>query len=391
MELATRTPAPNEKTNLVASIPYFAMHALAVATVFVFPPTVELVALAVGLYFLRMFGITAGYHRYFAHRGFKTGRVFQFVLAWLGTMSSQKGVLWWSGLHRHHHKFSDMEEDIHSPKRGFWWSHHSWILCPKYDETPASQLKEFSKYPELVFLNRYWAIGPTVLGVVLFLAGGLPYLAWGLAVSTVVLWHGTFTINSLAHVWGSRRYETTDTSRNNFWLALLTMGEGWHNNHHHYQSTARNGFFWWEVDVSYYILVFLSWFGVVWDLRQPPAWMLEGRDRKHATETHEELPPRLVEAMGHLAAYKAELTGAASDSIADLRLRIGEAAAHAAEVAAEAAHDARSSAVAVRAAQIAAEAEAVALEMAHALEEKLPPAWAHAAAKARCRADAALA
>ncbi len=395
MELSTLPRAADEKLNWVASIPYFLLHVAAVATVIVFPPTTELVLLAVGLFFLRMFGITAGYHRYFAHRGFKTGRVFQFVLAWLGTMSSQKGVLWWSGLHRHHHKYSDLEEDIHSPKRGFWWSHHGWILCPKYDETPASQLKEFADYPELVFINKYWVLGPVVLGLVLAAIGGMPYVAWGTFLSTVVLYHATFTINSLAHVWGSRRYETTDTSRNNFWLALLTMGEGWHNNHHHYQSTARNGFFWWEIDLSYYVLVVLSWVGVVWDLRQPPQWILEGKSRRHeksAPTAHTlELPPRLEEAMSRLAARTAELEGAAAERIAELRLRIGEAAAHAAEVAAEAAQDAKGSAAAVRAAEIAAEAEAVASQMARALEAKLPPAWASAATAAKVRAEAALA
>ncbi len=395
MELATGPQAENEKLNWIASIPYIAIHIAAIAAVFLYPPTLELVLLAVGLFFLRMFGITAGYHRYFAHRGFKTGRVFQFVLAWLGTMSSQKGVLWWSGLHRHHHKYSDMEEDIHSPKRGFWWSHHGWILCPKYDETPAAQLREFADYPELIFINRYWVVGPTVLGVALYLIGGMPYVFWGTFLSTVLLYHGTFTINSLAHVWGSRRYETTDTSRNNFWLALLTMGEGWHNNHHHYQSTARNGFFWWEVDFSYYILVALSWVGIVWDLRQPPKWVLEGKARRHApavaAPAHTELPPRLEEALTRLAARKAELEGAAAERIAELRLHIGEAAAHAAEVAAEAAHDAKGSALAVRAAEIAAEAEAVASQMARALEAKLPPAWAAAAAAAKRRAEAAVA
>ena len=241
----------------LTSIPYWLMHVVALGVCFV-PFSWGLVGLCVGLYYLRMFGITAGYHRYFAHRGYKTGRVFQFVLAWLGTMSSQKGVLWWSGHHRHHHRYSDMEEDIHSPKRGFWWSHQTWFLVPRFDRTAEAQLREFRSYPELAFLDRHWWIGPTSLGVATLVIGGLPAFLWGFVLSTVLLWHGTFTINSLAHVWGSRRYPTTDTSRNNFFLALITMGEGWHNNHHHYQSTANNGFFWWEIDLSYNITAGLN-------------------------------------------------------------------------------------------------------------------------------------
>ena len=285
--------APNkaaEKLDYLGSIPYVGAHVAAAVLAFVYPPTTELLLLMVGTYYLRMFGITAGYHRYFAHRGFKTGRVFQFILGFIGALASQKGVLWWSGLHRHHHKFSDMDEDIHSPKKGFWWSHHHWILCDKYAATPEAQLKEFAAYPELLFINKYWFFPPAFGLAVVYLIGGMPYLVWGGLVSTVLLWHGTFTINSLAHVWGSRRYETTDTSRNNFWLSLITMGEGWHNNHHHYQSTARNGFFWWEVDMSYYILVALSWVGVVWDLRQPPKWLLEGKERRHEKKKAQAVP-----------------------------------------------------------------------------------------------------
>ncbi|MBK8013158.1 MAG: acyl-CoA desaturase [Deltaproteobacteria bacterium] len=253
---------------------------LAAIGVFFVPFSWDCVAVLFATYVVRIFGITGGYHRYFAHRGFKTGRIFQFVLAWLGLMASQKGPLWWSGLHRHHHKYSDMPEDIHSPKRGFWWSHQTWFLVPRYDETPASQLREFAAYPELLFINRYWHVGPTFLGLVLFLLGGLPWLFWGFFLSTTLTYHATFTVNSLAHVWGSRRYETTDTSRNNFFLALLVLGEGWHNNHHHYQSTANNGFFWWEIDITYAVLRMLSWVGIVWDLRTPPAWVLEGKTRR---------------------------------------------------------------------------------------------------------------
>jgi stearoyl-CoA desaturase (delta-9 desaturase) len=239
---------------------------------------------AVGLFYVRMFGITAGYHRYFSHRAYKTSRWFQFLLALLGTTATQKGVLWWAAHHRDHHKYSDEPKDIHSPRqRGLWWSHLGWILSSKYDRTKLERIQDFAKYPELRWLNRYHVIPPILLGVACFLVGSWPLLIWGYFVSTVLLWHGTFTINSLAHVFGSRRYQTTDDSRNNWLLALLTMGEGWHNNHHHYQSTANQGFYWWEVDLSYYVLRLLSIFGIVWDLRTPPL---------HVRDGHEPLPAK---------------------------------------------------------------------------------------------------
>lgn len=233
-------------------------------------------AVCLALFWLRMFGVTAGYHRYFSHRSYKTSRPFQFVLALLGTLAVQKGVLWWAANHRQHHKYSDQEEDIHSPvQRGFWWSHVGWILAPDYEETQFERIPDMAKYPELRWLNDHYLAPPVALAVLLYLVGGATWLVWGFFISTTVLWHSTFTINSLAHVWGSRRYETTDTSRNNVWLALLTMGEGWHNNHHRYMNSVRQGFFWWEIDLSYYVLVALSWCGLVWDLHQPPRKLLE--------------------------------------------------------------------------------------------------------------------
>jgi stearoyl-CoA desaturase (delta-9 desaturase) len=253
------------------SLPFFGAHAVAIATPFVVPVEGRWLALAFALYAVRLFGITAGYHRYFSHRAFKTSRAFQFALAWLGASSAQKGPLWWAAHHRDHHRYSDGPDDIHSPlARGFWWSHVGWILATRYDETKLDRVRDFAKYPELRWLDRWQMVPPVVLAAVLFLAGGLPALLWGFFVSTVFLWHGTFVINSLAHVIGRRRYETDDGSRNSFVLALITFGEGWHNNHHFYASTANQGFFWWEIDISYYALRALSVVGVVWDLRVPP-------------------------------------------------------------------------------------------------------------------------
>lgn len=262
---------PSERILVRDTVPFILVHVVALS-VFWIGVTPTQLAVCVGLYVLRMWGVTAGYHRYFSHRAYKTSRWFQFVLALVATSSTQKGVLWWAANHRHHHRYSDEPEDIHSPKQsGFWWSHVGWILSRKYDETRLDLIKDFAKYPELRWLNRFQIVPPVLLALSLYLVGGFGLMVWGYFVSTVFLFHGTFFINSLAHVFGRRRYETTDTSRNSFLLALITLGEGWHNNHHHYQSSANQGWFWWEIDLTYYSLKVLQWFGVVWDVRTPPA------------------------------------------------------------------------------------------------------------------------
>jgi len=254
---------------LVRSLPFFAVHLVCLA-VFWVGFRWSWLALCLALFYVRMFFMTGGFHRYFSHRSFKTSRAFQFVMALGGTMSAQKGVLWWAANHRHHHRYSDTEEDLHSPTLfGFWWSHVGWILSDRYHETQVDLIHDFYKYPELRWLNKYHVVPPIALAVALFLAGGWGALIWGFFLSTVILWHATFVINSLSHIFGRRRYPTTDTSKNNLWLALLTLGEGWHNNHHHYMASCRQGFFWWEVDFTYYVLKMLSWFRIVWDLRQP--------------------------------------------------------------------------------------------------------------------------
>lgn len=239
-------------------------------------------------YFARMFGITGAFHRYFSHRTYKTSRFFQFCLAWLGTSSAQQGPLWWAAHHRHHHRHSDTEHDIHSPiVRGFFWSHVGWVVCKKYEKTEMKAIPDFAKYPELRFLDAHHWIPPVLLAVGVFGLGMFleqfpalgtnrwQMLVWGFFVSTTILYHATFCINSLAHVVGSRRFNTSDHSRNNFWLALLTMGEGWHNNHHRYANSERQGFYWWEVDMSHYILKALSVVGLVWDLKTPPQRIYE--------------------------------------------------------------------------------------------------------------------
>ena len=259
---------------LIRAIPFFAVHLVAIAAFFT-PFHWKYVALSLAMYYIGMFFVTAGYHRYFSHRSFKTSRVFQFVLAFMAQSSAQKGVLWWAAHHRAHHQYSDTDKDLHSPTLdGFWWSHVGWILSDVNNMTDIARIRDFAKFPELRFLNKHFLVPPVTLAVAMFLIGGWPALLWGFFISTILLWHGTFCVNSLTHVFGRQRYKTTDTSRNSFLVALITMGEGWHNNHHHYMASTRQGFFWWEFDPTYYILKVMSWFRLVWDLRQPPSELL---------------------------------------------------------------------------------------------------------------------
>jgi stearoyl-CoA desaturase (delta-9 desaturase) len=264
------------------SIPFWGVHLVALVGVIYSGFSWTGLALAVALYYARMFFVTAGYHRYFAHRTYKTSRFVQFLLGIGAETTAQKGILWWAANHRHHHRTSDTPEDLHSPSQGgFFWSHVGWIIVRDFEETRFDDIKDMARYPELRFLNRFHLLPPIAMAVALYFIGGWHALLWGFFVSTVLLWHGTFTINSLSHVFGKQRYETGDTSRNNWILALVTMGEGWHNNHHYHMNSANQGFFWYEVDLSYYILKLLSWFGIVWDLRKPPQHILEGRTKSH--------------------------------------------------------------------------------------------------------------
>jgi stearoyl-CoA desaturase (delta-9 desaturase) len=253
-----------------SSLPFFAVH-LACLAAFWLPFSWSLVALAAGLYALRMFAVTAGYHRYFAHRTFKTSRAFQLVLAIAGLTCIQKGPLWWAAHHRHHHRHSDRYGDRHSPGvQGFLWAHVGWILSHDHDATDYERMADFARYPELVWLNRWHLVPGVALAAALLAAGGLPAFVWGFCISTVVTWHVTFSINSLTHMIGRRRYRTPDDSRNSLVMALLTFGEGWHNNHHYYKASTRQGFYWWEIDLTYYALRLLALAGVVWDLKEPP-------------------------------------------------------------------------------------------------------------------------
>lgn len=283
MSQATRQRALDERPLILKSIPFVLVHLAPLGLLWTGMRRADVV-LCIALYFGRMFFITAGFHRYFAHRAYKMGRAMQLVMAWGASTSCQKGVLWWAAHHRSHHRYSDTEHDIHSPKKGLWWSHVGWILCPKYQATDFAMIKDFAKYPELVWLNKYHLVPGIALGAACYLLEGWSAL-WSFFLSTTLLYHGTFSINSLMHLWGRRRYVTTDTSRNSLLLALITMGEGWHNNHHYYQSSANQGFFWWEIDLSYYLLKLMSGLGLVHDLRKPSARTLTRRLVKDHPDT----------------------------------------------------------------------------------------------------------
>ena len=262
-----------------AAIPFVLVHLTCLAAIFT-GITWRAVAICIVLYWLRIFAVGAGYHRYFSHRAFSTSRAFQFILALLSQSTAQKSVLWWAAKHRHHHLHSDTERDVHSPRhRGFWYSHVGWIFARRHAKTDLVKVDDFARYPELTWLHRYELVPPIALGVLCWLIEGWPGLVVGFFWSTVLLYHGTFCINSLAHVHGRRRYVTGDDSRNNWWLAVLTMGEGWHNNHHACQSSVRQGFRWWEFDPTFYILKVLSWLRVVWDLKRPPEAVVRNEQR----------------------------------------------------------------------------------------------------------------
>jgi stearoyl-CoA desaturase (delta-9 desaturase) len=291
-DTAARTPADDadaDRIDLWRVLPFAGLHlgCLAVAWVGV---SWFAVGVAAALYAARMFAITGFYHRYFSHRSFRTSRGMQFAFAVLGAASVQRGPLWWAAHHRHHHLHADTDLDAHSPRHGFWRSHAGWFLTRRHFRTRHEAVPDLVRFPELRLLDRFDVLVPVLLAVGLYALGALlerrapglgtngpQLLVWGFFVSTVVLFHVTVTINSLAHRWGGRRYATPDDSRNNWLLALLTFGEGWHNNHHHYPGAARQGVAWWELDLTWYGLKLLSWLGLVWDLRTVPPRMRGAR------------------------------------------------------------------------------------------------------------------
>ncbi len=285
-------PARADRIDWLRAAPYIGLH-LACLSVFWVGVSGCAVGVALALYAVRMFALTGFYHRYFAHRAFKTSRAVQFLFAALGATCVQRGPLWWAAHHRNHHRHTDTAADPHSPRQhGFWWSHSGWFLTPRGFRTDWEAIPDLRRFPELRFLDRFDLVLPVLLALALFALGqwlhghvpqlgtdGPQLLVWGFFVSTVALFHATFTINSLAHRFGSRRFDTNDDSRNNLWLALLTFGEGWHNNHHHFPGAARQGFRWWEVDATWYGLKAMAWIGLIRELKPVPTGLLRAKER----------------------------------------------------------------------------------------------------------------
>jgi stearoyl-CoA desaturase (delta-9 desaturase) len=282
-EAVNQAGVEEERILWARNLPYFLMHLACVAVIWVGFSWVAL-GVAVALYIVRMFFVTGFFHRYFSHKTFRTSRAFQFIMGLLCCTCAQRGPLWWAGHHRHHHKHSDEDPDLHSPRlRGFWWSHMLWFMSNRNFSTRTQLVPDLARFPELRWLDRFDYLPFFALGVVCYAlgyaldfywpelgTGGWQMFVWGWLISTVVCYHGTYTINSLSHVFGKQRYNTGDDSKNNALLALITLGEGWHNNHHHYPVSARQGFYWWEIDITYYTLWALSKVGLIWDVRPVP-------------------------------------------------------------------------------------------------------------------------
>ncbi|MCY4278260.1 MAG: fatty acid desaturase [Gammaproteobacteria bacterium] len=264
--------------------PFIALHLACLAPLWVGVSGIA-VAVAIAAYALRAFAVSAFYHRCFSHRAFHVNRVVQFVFAFLGAAATQRGPLWWAAQHRLHHTHADSEDDPHSSRRGFWWSHVAWFLSRAHFHTPLERVPDLAQFKELAWLDRFDLFAPVIFAIAMFALGealepafpqtnGWQMLVWGYVISTVALMHATFMVNSLAHRFGKRRFATADHSRNNAWLALITFGEGWHNNHHRYASSARLGFYWWQVDFAWLGLKVLAWFGLVQNLKTPPEAIL---------------------------------------------------------------------------------------------------------------------
>ena len=263
---------------LVQVIIFWTIQASALL-VFAVPFRWAYVALWAGAHFVRAVGLTLAFHRYYAHRAFKMGRVTRFIWTFIGTAAMQKGPLWWAGHHVNHHKFADREGDPHSPMvSGVYYAHLGWFLNDtKYDRVEATNpvIRDFSTVPEIAFLDRFFGVPPLMMAVALYLAGGMPWVVWGFCLPTMTLAHATFAINSVNHMFGSRRFETVDESRNNPLTAFFAAGEGWHNNHHRFQRAARNGFYWWEFDITWYVIRLMQAVGLAWDVQPVPKRIYE--------------------------------------------------------------------------------------------------------------------
>jgi sn-1 stearoyl-lipid 9-desaturase len=213
-------------------------------------------------------GITLCWHRMLSHRSFKSPKWLEYLLAFCGTLSMQGGVIWWVGMHRHHHLHSDKDVDHHDSNKGFWWSHMQWMLheVPVKQEVPKFT-KDIADDPVYQFMDKYFLPIQIAFAGLLFLWGGWPYVFWGIFVRMVFVYHCTWFVNSATHKFGYRTYNTSDNSTNCWWVAITTYGEGWHNNHHAHQYSARHGLQWWEVDITWMTIKLLSFLGLARDIK----------------------------------------------------------------------------------------------------------------------------
>jgi stearoyl-CoA desaturase (Delta-9 desaturase) len=319
-------PSPDSDSDIVypSAIPFVVVHLACFAAIWT-GVTAEALAIGVGLYWLRIFAIGAGYHRYFSHRAYETSRAFQFVLAVTAQTTAQKSVLWWAANHRDHHLHSDTELDVHSPRHfGFVYSHLGWIFSRRQNEMSFNRVADFAQYPELMWLHRYELAPPFALALVCFALAGWPGLIVGFFWSTVAVYHATFCINSVAHLVGRRRYVTGDDSRNNWLLAIITMGEGWHNNHHAYQSSARQGFRWWEYDPTFYLLKLLERVGLVWNLKRPTVEVMQNEHRL-GTRVIRRAAAQVADSFNAERIASAVASALGKSGLADLRARLHHA------------------------------------------------------------------
>jgi len=326
---------PDSDSDIVypSAIPFVVVHLACFAAIWT-GVTAEALAIGIGLYWLRIFAIGAGYHRYFSHRAYETSRAFQLVLAAMAQTTAQKSVLWWAANHRDHHLHSDTELDVHSPRRfGFVYSHLGWIFSRRQEMTNFTRVADFARYPELMWLHRYELAPPFALAILCFAVAGWPGLIVGFFWSTVAVYHATFCINSVAHLVGRRRYVTGDDSRNNWLLAIVTMGEGWHNNHHAYQSSARQGFRWWEYDPTFYLLKLLERLGLVWNLKRPTVEVMQNEHRL-GTRVIRRAAAQVADSFNAERIAAAVAAALGKSGLADLRARLYQAKPFAAPLAA---------------------------------------------------------
>ena len=266
--------ASGDKVSRVTASAFVVFHVLAVVALF--NTTWQAVVVAAALHWMCIgWGIGLGYHRLHTHRSYKTPKLVEYFFAICGTLTLQGGPVFWTALHRIHHQHSDKHGDPHTPRDGKWWSHMLWTI---FGEELHRDTEIMGKYaPDLMkdrfyqVLTRWHWVPLVVLGLSLFAIGGVPWVLWGVFLRVVVGLHCTWLINSATHLWGSRRFNTSDDSRNSFLVALITFGEGWHNNHHAHPRSARHGMTWWEVDLSWMQLRVMQWLGLAWDVQVPSA------------------------------------------------------------------------------------------------------------------------